>query len=131
MRRISLLAALTGLCLSLLVPASAVATPPMPTMTATACRADSHTIHVVVSWAGLAVTGGEIFVDIGPFELGPHVIWNQKGKHGTHVEDLEIGTDIADLVTVNLDNAKIEDPYYFVQRVIGIELNDAEELLPC
>ena len=60
-----------------------------------------------------------------------HATWSQKGKHGTHVENLEIGTDIADLVTVNLYNAKIQDPNYFVQRVIGIELNDAEELLPC
>jgi hypothetical protein len=131
MRRIISLAAVAALCLSLLVPATAAASPPTPTMTATACRADSHTIHVVVSWSSLAVTGGEIAVEVGPFEHGPDVIWNQKGKHGTHVEDIEIGNDIADLVTVNLYNAKIQDPNYFVQVVIGIELNDAEELLPC
>ena len=131
MRRIILLAAVAAVCVGLVVPATAAAVPPSPTMTATACRADSHTIHVVVSWSSLAVTGGEIFVDIGPFEPGPHATWSQKGKHGTHVENLEIGTDIADLVTVNLYNAKIQDPNYFVQRVIGIELNDAEELLPC
>ena len=131
MRRIIILAAVAALSLSILVPASAVATPPTPTMTATACRADSHTIHVVVSWSSVAVTGGQIFIEIGPFVPGPDVVWNQKGKHGTHVEDIEIGTDIADLVTVNLYNAKIEDPNYFVQRVIGIELNGAEELLPC
>ena len=43
----------------------------------------------------------------------------RRARHGSHVEDLEIGTDIADLVTVNLYNAKIQNQHHFVQRVIG------------
>ena len=130
MRHIRLMVVATASLATLVAPATASATPPTPTMVATACRIDATTISVSVSWSSLAVTGGEIFVNIAPLTTGPHIAWNQKGKHGTHTETFDMGTDIADIVTVNLYNAKINDPNYFVQRVIG-DGNDMEELTAC
>jgi hypothetical protein len=130
MRRIILLAATAALCVSLVAPATAGARPPTPTMTATACRVDSTTVRVGVSWSNLAVTGGEIFINTAPLESKYESAWNQKAKHGSHSEDFDVGTDIADLVTVNLYNAKDPNNITFEQRVIGVG-NDAEELLPC
>ena len=71
-------------------------------MTMTACRLDSSTIRVAVSWSDLAVTGGQIFVNTAPLTAEYTSVWNQQAKSGSHSEDLNIGTDIADIVTVNL-----------------------------
>ena len=130
MRRITLLAAMAALCTSLVASATAAAAPPAPTMDATACRVNSTTIRIGVSWSHLTVTGGEFFVNTTPQETGYTSAWNQKGKRGSHSEDLNIGSDIADIVTVNLYNAKDPNDITFEQRVIG-EGNNAEELLPC
>ena len=128
MRRTVRLAAAAAVTVTLLLPAAVAATPPTPTMTATACRLDASTVRVGVSWSSLPVTGGEIFINNAPLESKYEVAWNQKGRHGTHVEDMFVDGDIADVVTVNLYNDKI--PGWFEQRVIG-EGNDAEEILPC
>jgi hypothetical protein len=130
MRRIILLAATAALCTILVAPATVGANPPIPTMTATACRVDSSTVRVAVSWSDLAVTGGEIFINTAPLESTYESAWNQKAKSGSHSQDFNTGTDIADLVTVNLYNAKNAHHITFEQRVIG-EGNDAEEILPC
>ena len=130
MRRITTLAATAAICLGLMAPATAGAAPPPPTMDATACRVNATTIRIAVSWSHLTVTGGEFFVNTAPLETGYTSAWNQKGKHGSHSEDLNIGSDIADIVTVNLYNAKDPNDITFEQRVIG-DGNDAEELLPC
>lgn len=130
MRRIVLLAATAALCTSLVAPATAGARPPTPTMTMTACRVDSSTIRVAVSWSDLAVTGGEIFVNTAPLTTKYTSVWNQKAKSGSHSEDPNIGTDIADIVTGNLYNARNPNNITFEQRVIG-EGNNAEELGPC
>lgn len=128
MRRIILLAATAATCLSLVVSATAWAKP-TPTMTATACRVDASTVRVGVSWSDLAVTGGEIFINIAPLETGYESAWNQKGRQGSHSEDFNTGSDIADLVTVNLYNAK-GNHVTFEQREIG-EGNNAEEIAAC
>lgn len=99
-------------------------------MTMTACRVDSSTIRVAVSWSNLAVTGGEIFVNTEPLTTGYSSVWNQKARSGSHSEELNIGTDIADIVTVNLYNARNPNNITFEQRVIG-EGNYAEELGSC
>ena len=130
MRRIILLAATAALCASLMTPAIAGAKPPTPTMDATACRVDADTVRVAVSWANLTVTGGEFFINTAPLETGYTSAWNQRGRRGNHTLDFDIGTGIADIVTVNLYNAKDPNDITFEQRVIG-EGNDAEELLPC
>jgi len=130
MRRIILLAAAAGMCTSLLAAATAGAAPPTPTMTASACRVDATTVRVAVSWSHLTVTGGEFFINTAPLTTGYQSAWNQRGKRGSHSHDFNTGTDIADIVTVNLYNAKDPDDITFEQRVIG-EGNDAEELLPC
>ena len=64
--------------------------------------------------------------------LGPQdtSAWNQKARRGSRSQDFNIGTDIADSVTVSLSNAKDPNNITVEQRVIG-EGNDAEELLPC
>jgi len=87
-------------------------------MIATACRVDSHTVRVGVTWSAIPTTGGEIFINIGHLTAGPHIAWNQKGRSGTHTELFEMGTDIADVIVVNLYNAK-DNPVSFVQREIG------------
>ncbi len=130
MRRITLMAATAALCTSLVAPATAAAAPPPPQMDATACRVNPTTVRIGVSWSHLTVTGGEFFVNTSPVGAGYNSVWNQKGKRGTHSEDLDIGSDIADLVTVNLYNAKDPNDITFEQRVIGVG-NDAEELPPC
>jgi hypothetical protein len=130
MRRIILVAALAALCLSLVVPATAAAVPPAPTMDITACRASSDTVRVGVSWSHLAVTGGEIFINTAPLESKYGVAWNQRGKNGRHSEDIFINGDIVDIVTVNLYNDKDPNNITFEQRVIG-DGNNAEEILPC
>lgn len=129
MRRIMLLAGLVALITSFVAPATAGAKP-APTMTATACRVDSDTIRVAVSWSRLRVTGGEIFVNTAPLETGYTRSWNQRAMTGSHSEDIDIGTDIADLVTVNLYNAKDPNNITFEQRVIGTGDN-AEEIPAC
>ena len=130
MRRIVLLAAMAALCAGLVAPATASAKPPTPTMTISACRVDASTVRVAVSWSDLAVTGGEIFINTAPLTTEYTSTWNQKTRNGSHSEDLDIGTDIADIVTVNLYNARNPNHITFEQRVIG-EGNDAEELGPC
>ena len=130
MRRIVLLAAAAALCTSVVAPATVGAKPAPPTMTLTACRVDSSTIRVAVTWSNLAVTGGEIFVNTEPLTTKYGSVWNQKTRNGSHSEDLNIGTDIADIVTVNLYNARNPNNITFGQRVIG-EGNLAEELGPC
>lgn len=129
MRRIVLLAAVAALFTSLVAPA-AVGAKPGPTMTATACRVDADTVRAAVSWSNLRVTGGEIFVNIAPLETGYTVAWNQKGIKGSHSEDIDTGTDIADFVTVNLYNAKDPNNITFEQRVVGVS-DSAEELPSC
>jgi hypothetical protein len=130
MRRMIRLAATAALFASLGAPATAGARPPSLTVTFTACRVDSTTVRLAVSWSNLAVTGGEFFINTAPLTTGYTSAWNQKAKHGSHTQDFNIGTDIADIVTVNLYNAKDPNNITFEQRVIG-EGNDAEELLPC
>jgi hypothetical protein len=130
MRRIILWAATAALCTSLAAPATVGAAPPAPMMTLTACRVGAATVRVAVSWSHLAVTGGEFFINTAPLETGYVSAWNQKGKNGSHSLDFNTGTDIADIVTANLYNAKEGPPIPFEQRVIG-EGNDAEEILPC
>ena len=119
MRRIVLLAAAAALCTSLVAPATAGAKPAPQTMTMTACRVDPSTIRVAVSWTDLAVNGGEIFVNTEPLTTRYGSVWNQKARSGSHSEDLDIGTDIADIVTVNLYNARNPNNITFAQRVIG------------
>ena len=130
MRRIVLLAASAAMCLGLVVPATAMAVPPTPTMDITACRAGPDTVRVGVSWSHLPVTGGEIFINTAPLESEYGVAWNQKGKSGRHSEDIFINGDIVDMVTVNLYNAKDPNDITFEQRVIG-DGNNAEEILAC
>jgi hypothetical protein len=130
MRRIVLLAALSALCLGMIVPGTAVATPPPPTMDITACRASSDTVRVGVEWSHLTVTGGEIFINTAPLESKYGVAWNQRGKSGRHSEDIFINGDIVDIVTVNLYNAKDPNNITFEQQVIGAG-NNAEEILAC
>jgi len=132
MRRIVLLAAVAALSLSLVVPATATAVPPAPTMDITACRAGPDMVRVGVSWSHLNVTGGEIFINTAPLESEYVVAWNQKGKHGSHTEDMFINGDIVDIVTVNLYNAKDPNNITFEQRIIGdVPGNNAEEILAC
>ena len=132
MRRIILLAALAALCLSLVVPATAAAVPPGPTMDITACRASSDTVRVGVSWSHLPVTGGEIFINTAPLESEYVVAWNQRGKHGSHSEDIFINGDIVDIVTVNLYDARDPNDITFEQRIIGqVPGNNVEEILAC
>jgi hypothetical protein len=69
-------------------------------------------------------------VNTAPLTTEYTSVWNQKAKNGSHSEDLSIGTDIADIVTVNLYNARNPNNITFEQRAIG-EGNDAEELGPC
>lgn len=101
-------------------------------MTATACRVDADTVHVAVSWSALPTTGGEIFINTAPLFTGYERAWNQKGKSGSHSEDFDIGTDIADVVTVNLYNDKVT-PITFEQREIGDNEggNNVEEIQAC
>jgi hypothetical protein len=99
-------------------------------MDITACRASSDTVRVGVSWSHLAVTGGQIFINTAPLESESDVAWNQKGKRGSHSEDIFINGDIVDIVTVNLYNAKDPNDITFEQRVIGVG-NNAEEILAC
>ena len=129
MGRIVLFAAAAALALGALLPATAGAIPPVPTMTATACRVDPDTMRVTVAWSALPSTGGEMFIDTIPpdFELG--VIWNQKGKHGTHAEEFVITGRVIDSVVVNLYDAK--RPGFFEQRQLGDD-DEAEFVLsPC
>jgi len=130
MRRIISLAAVAALCLSVLIPATAAAVPPTPTMDITACRASSDTVRVGVSWSHLPSTGGQIFINTAPLESKYDVVWNQKGKQGSRSEDIFIDGDIVDIVTVNLYNAKDPNNITFEQRVIG-DGNNMEEILPC
>jgi hypothetical protein len=130
MRRVVSLTALAAVCLSILVPATAAAIPPPPTMDITACRVDGDTVRVGVSWSHLTVTGGEIFINTEPLQSEYGVAWNQKGRHGSHSEDLFIDGDIVDLVTVNLYNAKDPNDITFEQRTIGTG-NNAEEIPAC
>ena len=130
MRRIVPLAALVAICVSVLVPATAGAVPPTPTMDITACRVDGDTVRVGVTWSHLPSTGGQIFINTEPLQSEYDVVWNQKGKHGTRTEDIFINGDIVDIVTVNLYNAKDPNDITFEQRVIG-EGNNAEEVPAC
>ena len=127
MRRIVVLAATAALAMSALGFATASAIPPVPTMTIAACRVDPDTMRVTVTWSALPSTGGEMFIDTIPpdFELG--VIWNQKGKHGTHVEEFEITGRVIDSVVVNLYDAK--RPGFFEQRQLGDD-DEVEFVLP-
>jgi hypothetical protein len=130
MRRNVVLAASAAFCLALVLPAAASALQPSLTMDITACRVDSETVHVEVSWSHLTVTGGEIFINTAPLESKYEVAWNDKGKRGSHAEDMFIDGDIVDIVTVNLYDAKDPNNITFEQRVIG-DGNDAEEISPC
>ena len=129
MRRIVLLATAAALCASALSPATAGAIPPVPTMTATACVANGTTLRVTVTWSALQSTGGQIFVDMIPPEIHPDIVWNQKGKHGTHVEEFLIAGRVIDSVIVNLYNDKI--PGFFEQRQLGDDDESPMTLLPC
>ena len=132
MRRIIRMSALVALCLGMIVPGTAVATPPSPTMDITACRASSDTVRVGVSWAHLPSTGGQIFINTAPLESEYDVVWTQRGKHGSRSEDIFINGDIVDVVTVNLYNAKDPNNITFEQRIIGqVPGNNAEEILAC
>ena len=132
MGRIIRMSALAALCLGMIVPGTAVATPPPPTMDITACRAGPDSVRVGVSWSHLPTTGGEIFINTAPLESEYVVAWNQKGKHGSHSEDIFINGDIVDIVTVNLYNAKDPNDITFEQRIIGqVPGNNAEEILAC
>ena len=130
MGRIHVRAATAALAISVLLPGIAVARPPSPTMDITACRVDASTVRVGVSWSDLPVTGGQVFVHPTPVGIPYDAVWNQKGKHGTHSEDIFVGTDIADIVIVNLYNAKVSPPS-FEQRVIGGDGNFMEEIGSC
>jgi len=99
-------------------------------MDITACRVDSDTVRVGVSWSHLTVTGGEIFINTEPLQSEYVVAWNQKGRNGSHSEDMFINGDIVDLVTVNLYDAKDPNNITFEQRIIG-EGNNAEEIAGC
>jgi len=129
MRRIVLLASAAALCLSALSVAAARANQPVPTMTATACLANGTTLRVTVDWSALASTGGQIFVDMIPPEIHPDIVWNQKGKHGTHTEEFLIDGRVIDSVIVNLYNSKI--PFSFEQRQLGDDDDTPMTLLPC
>ena len=130
MRRIVLFAATLAACLSLSVSAIAAAVQPPVEMDITACRVDADTVHVEVSWSHLTVTGGEIFINTAPLESEYEVAWNDRGKHGSHAEDMFIDGDIVDIVTVNLYNARDPNNITFEQRIIGAG-NNAEEISPC
>jgi hypothetical protein len=124
------LAATAAFFLSLVLPPAASAIPPPPSMDITACRVNSDTVRVGVSWSQLKVTGGEIFINTAPLESKYGAVWNDNGNRGSHSEDIFIDADIADIVTVNLYNAKDPNNITFEQRVIG-EGNDVEEIPPC
>lgn len=114
----------------LLGPVQAKGTKPS-SMSASACRVDDTQVRVSVTWSNLYVTGGEFMVNIAPLETGYSHAWNWPGRptKGTYTIDMNIGTDIADLVTVNLYNAR-NNPITFEQRVLGVG-NEVEELSPC
>jgi len=130
MRRIVLFAATAAACLSLSVSAIAAAVQPPVQMDITACRVDADTVHVEVSWSHLTVTGGQIFINTAPLESKYEVAWNDKGKRGSHAEDMFPDGDIVDIVTVNLYNARDPNNITFEQRIIGAG-NNAEEISPC
>jgi len=130
MRRIVLFAATAAAFLGLVLYATAAAVQPPVQMDITACRVDVDTVHVEVSWSHLTVTGGEIFINTAPLESEYEVAWNDKGKRGSHAEDMFIDGDIVDIVTVNLYNARDPLNITFEQRVIGAG-NNAEEISPC
>jgi hypothetical protein len=130
MRRVVSLAALAAMSASILGSVTAAAVPPPLRMDITACRVDSDTVRVGVSWSHLTVTGGEIFINTEPLQSEYRVAWNQKGRNGSHSEDMFINGDIVDLVTVNLYNAKDPNNITFEQRTIG-EGNNSEEISGC
>ena len=130
MRRNVVLAATAAICVAGLMPAAVAAVPPSAAMAITACRVDADTVRVGVTWSHLRVTGGEIFINTAPLESKYEAAWNDNGSRGSHSEDMFIDTDIVDIVTVNLYNAKDPSNITFEQRVIG-EGNDVEEILAC
>ena len=132
MRRVVCLGTLAAMCIGVLVPATAAGLgPPAPIMDITACRVDTDTVRVGVSWSHLTVTGGEIFINTAPLETKYGAVWNDHGRRGSHTEEIFINGDIVDIVTVNLYNAKDPNNIEFEQRVIGGDGNSAEEIPAC